>query len=115
MSTCARCTEDAIGYLNGTPLCPVHLAEVQRQRIEREDRIYAEDQARLGIELPPEVLRDKEFGPACWLLSTPVIGRRGWPLVDLNRRQVAWGELLDVSSSWSYHERLLVELALHLS
>src|SRR5439155_5183530 len=107
-------TEDAIGYFNGTPLCPAHVKKLQREQMEREDRIYTEEQARLGIELPSEVLRDREFGPACWLLSTPVIARRAWPFVNVNRREVAWDELLEGSRSWSYYERLLVELALNL-
>jgi hypothetical protein len=113
MSTCARCTNPPIGYLNGTPLCRAHLLEVQREQMEREDRIYAEEEARLGIELPPEVLRDREFGPACWLLSAPFIARRAWRFVHVGRREVAWDELLEASSAWSSYERLVVELALN--
>jgi hypothetical protein len=69
---------------------------------------------RLRIEIPPEVLRDREFGPVCWLLSAPLIAGRAWRYVNVERRQVEWEELLEASKPWSPSERLFVELALNL-
>jgi hypothetical protein len=70
MASCANCTEDAIGMLNGTPLCGRHLREVHEEWILQDDAQQEQEARRLGIEIPPEVLRDREFGPAVWLLST---------------------------------------------
>jgi hypothetical protein len=113
-TSCAHCSNQAIGLLNGVPLCRDHLAEIERQSAEREDRIYAEEAASLGIELPPAVLRDHEFGPVCWLLSAPQLARRTWRFVHVDRRKVDWDELLEAAAPWSHYENLMVRIALNL-
>jgi hypothetical protein len=112
--TCEHCTEPAEGWLNGHPLCVRHLREVQQEWVRREDETYAREAERLRIEIPPEVLRDREFGPVCWLLSAPLIAGRAWRYVNVERRQVEWEQLLEASKPWSPSERLFVELALNL-
>jgi hypothetical protein len=87
---------------------------MERQATEREDRMYAEEAARLGIELPPAVLRDREFGPVCWLLSAPQFARRTWRFVHADRREVEWEALLEASAQWSRYEQLLVRIAFNL-
>jgi hypothetical protein len=82
--------------------------------IRQDDAQQEQEARRLGIEIPPEVLRDREFGPAVWLLSTPYLASKTWRYVDLERRQVHWDELLEASKPWSHYERLMVELALKL-
>lgn len=90
-ATCAKCSNDAVAMVNGVPVCADHLAELQREAAAREDRIYAEEAARLGIELPPRVLRDREFGPVCWLLLSPMLAHKAWRFVHVDRRAVDWG------------------------
>jgi hypothetical protein len=112
--TCTHCSNEAIGRLNGVDVCRDHLVEAQREATEREDAIYAEEAARLGIELPPAVLRDHEFGPVCWLLSAPMLARKTWRFVHVDRRKVDWDELLEAAAPWSHYENLMVRIALNL-
>lgn len=113
-TTCAKCSNEAIGRVNGVPVCREHLVEMERQATEREDAIYAEEAARLGIELPPAVLRDHEFGPVCWLLSAPMLARKTWRFVHVDRREVEWEALLEAAAPWSHYENLMVRIALNL-
>ena len=62
--------------------------------------------------LPPEVLKDREFGPVCWLLSCELVAHVAWRHVDLEHRRVDWEPILDWPCSSG--ERLLIELALNL-
>lgn len=114
VATCAKCSNDAVAMLNGVPVCADHLAEAQRKAAAHEDRIYAEEAARLGIELPPAVLRDREFGPVCWLLSAPYIAHKAWRFVHVDRRAVEWEALLEAARPWSHYENLMVRIALNL-
>jgi hypothetical protein len=100
--------------LNSTALCERHVRETQEEWLRQEDEQYAVAAERLGIRISPEIVRDREFGPACWLLSAPFIASRAWRFVNVERRQVAWDELLEVSQSWSTTERLFVHLAFNL-
>lgn len=113
-STCAKCSNQAVAMINGVPVCADHLAEAQRAAAAREDRIYAEEAARLGIELPPTVLRDHEFGPVCWLLSTPMLARKAWRFVEVDRRRVDWEGLFAAAAPWSHYENLMVRIARNL-
>jgi hypothetical protein len=114
MTACAHCSNEAIGLINGVPVCRDHVVEMERQATEREDAIYAEEAARLGIELPPAVLRDREFGPVCWLLSAPMLARKTWRFVHVDRREVEWDALLEAAAPWSHYEQLMVRIAFHL-
>ncbi len=114
VTSCSKCSKEAIGLVNGVPVCRHHLAEIERQAAEREERMYAEEAARLGIELPPAVLRDREFGPVCWLLSAPMLARKTWRFVDVDRRRVDWDALLEAAAAWSHYENLMVRIALNL-
>ncbi len=113
-TSCSKCSKEAIGLVNGVPVCRDHLAELERQAADREDRMWAEEAARLGIDLPPAVLRDREFGPVCWLLSAPQIARKTWRYVDVDRRRVDWDALLEAAAPWSHYENLVVRIALNL-
>jgi hypothetical protein len=114
VSTCAMCSNAAVATVNGVPVCADHLAELQRQATAREDSAYAAEAARQGIELPPAVLRDHEFGPVCWLLSAPYIARKAWRFVHVDRRAVDWAELLEAAAPWSHYENLMVRIAFNL-
>jgi hypothetical protein len=111
--TCAHCSTEAVGLVNGVPKCRDHLAKMEREAVEREDAMYAEEAARLGIELPPAVLRDREFGPVCWLLSAPQLARKTWRFVHVDRHKVEWEALLEAAAPWSHYENLMVRLALN--
>jgi len=112
-TTCARCSKEAVCLLNGIPLCRDHLLDEEGRAVDREDRMYAEEAARLGIEIPPAVLLDREFGPVCWLLSAPQLARRTWRFVDVDRRRVDWDALLEAAAPWSHYENLTVRIALN--
>lgn len=113
-TTCAHCADPAVALVDGVPVCRDHLEKAQREFAARDDRMYAEEAARLGIEIPPAVLRDREFGPACWLLSSPTLARRAWRFVHVDRRRIDWDELLEASKPWSHYERRMVLIALNL-
>jgi hypothetical protein len=83
IASCANCTEDAIGMLNGTPLCGRHLREVHEEWILQDDAQQEQEARRLGIEIPPEVLRDRDparsparsrVRPGCLAAHHPVPG-----------------------------------------
>lgn len=114
IGTCARCSASARYMMNGASLCETHADQQHKMWMEQEDRDQAEEAARLGIEIPPAVLRDREFGPVCWLLSAPFIAAKAWRFVNLKERGVDWEGLLERSKPWSHYERLMVELALNL-
>ena len=114
VATCVKCSKDAVAQVNGVLVCADHFAEFQREAVEREDRMMAEEATRLGIELPPAVLRDHEFGPVCWLLSSPSIARKAWRYVRVDRREVEWEALLEASAPWSHYERQMVLIAFNL-
>ena len=42
----------------------------------------------IEITIPSEILKDREFGPACWLLSCDLVAHMAWKHVDLDRRRV---------------------------
>jgi hypothetical protein len=114
MTTCAQCSNDAVAMVNGVLVCADHLAAAQRAAVEREDRTWAEEAARLGIDIPPAVLRDREFGPVCWLLSAPYIAHKAWRFVHVNKREVEWEALLEAAAPWSHYENLMVRIAFNL-
>jgi hypothetical protein len=114
VTTCNRCPDDAIGSLNGEPLCRRHIAEVHAAIVKRAEDELDRRAAEYERQIPPAVLRDHEFGPAVWLLSAPFVADRAWRYVHLDRHEVDWEDLLRVSRPWSTTERLFVELAFNL-
>lgn len=114
MLRCNLCGARAVGRLNNKPLCLQHVQEVQAAVAALELAAHDVEDRRLAVEIPRSVLRDREFGPVCWLLSAPFIAKRAWRCVDVDRRRVNWDELLEVSRPWSPSERLFVALARNL-
>src|SRR5438128_9129804 len=77
MASCANCTEDAIGMLNGTPLCGRHLREVHEECIRQDDAQQQQEARRLGIEIRPKSCaiassaRLSGCSPPCTWLARP--------------------------------------------
>ena len=66
-------------------------------------------------DLPEKVRRDREFGPAVYLLGSPLLAEKipaAW--VDLERRSINWERLLSLSEMWSTGEKMYVALAFNL-
>jgi len=66
-------------------------------------------------DLPDKVRRDREFGPAVYLLTSPLVADKipaAW--LNLDRRFIDWEHLIPASRMWSTGERMYVALAFNL-
>jgi len=66
-------------------------------------------------DLPEAVRRDREFGPAVYLLGSPLLADKiPATLVVLDRRFINWERLIPAASMWSTGEKMYLALAFNL-
>jgi hypothetical protein len=66
-------------------------------------------------DLPEKVRRDREFGPAIYLLGSPLLADKipdAW--VNLDRRFINWERLIPAADMWSTGEKMYLALAFNL-